>query len=84
MLKFVIGLMVGGTIGFMVAALCNAAKIGDEQGQVTEKDFRCGNANDQCGCQDICCSTCFVADACAKDNKCKSNPGRCGKAIKLR
>jgi len=60
-----------------------AAKIGDKEGQEPKGDYRCGNVN-ECGCQDICCSTCFVADVCEKDKKCRTNPWECGKAIKLK
>jgi hypothetical protein len=75
----IIGLFIGGGIGFILAALCNAAKKGDEQGcKKKDTEYRCKN-NIFKACKDTCCVCCLGASECKYS--CGADPADCGQSV---
>lgn len=82
MLKGVIALMLGGIIGFSMAALVMVIPKNEEEIKKDWIEYKC-KINQASGCSDNCCRECEKFNECSF--KCEGNPDKCGQAyIKLR
>lgn len=75
MLKGVIALMLGGIIGFSMAALVMVIPKDEEEIKRNWLDYQC-RINAKCGCNDVCCLSCEKYNECTM--KCDGNPRTCG------
>ncbi|WP_027309413.1 hypothetical protein [Caloramator sp. ALD01] len=82
MLKLVIATMLGGIIGFSMAALVVAIPKDEDELKTEWIEYKC-KINQASGCSDYCCRECEKFNECSF--KCEGNPEKCGQAyIKLR
>lgn len=86
MLSFLLGCMLGGTVGFMICALLVVAKEKEVKEECTITmdpiiDYKCRGAyGDWCG--NTCCFTCSIATECTKPYKCNNHPSTCGLSVR--
>lgn len=78
MVKFFIGLWIGGMIGLLFEAMAQMAGKDEEEIKREWISYKC-KINEKAGCNDVCCKECEKYNECSM--KCDGSPKTCGQGI---
>lgn len=82
MASFIAGMILGGCMGFILAALMVVVNMEDEQVIIENKEYyKCKNNMFE-ACADTCCKYCLGASECKW--ACEMDPSECKQAIRLK